>query len=97
VQIHVEDLGYDHDAFRPWRLIALVLKSLRLLRPEYELWRDFPYEYEHDRLAIDLINGGKLLRQWVDDPSAMPVDLDALAEPDETSWLEERQSVLLYR
>ena len=97
VQIHVEDLGYDHDAFRPWRLIALALKSLRLLRPDYELWRDFPYEYEYDRLAIDLINGSELLRQWVDDPSAVPADLDALATPDENSWLEKRESVLLYR
>ena len=97
VQIHVEDAGYDHDGFRPWRLIALALKSLRFLRPDYDLWRDFPYEYEHDRLAIDLINGSELLRQWVDDPSAVPADLDALAKPDEKSWLEERESVLSYR
>ncbi|HEX9273235.1 MAG TPA: DUF1343 domain-containing protein, partial [Candidatus Binatia bacterium] len=97
VQIHVEDAGYDHDGFRPWRLIALALKSLRLLRPDYDLWRDFPYEYEHARLAIDLINGSELLRQWVDDPSAVPADLDALTKPDENSWIEERESVLLYR
>jgi uncharacterized protein YbbC (DUF1343 family) len=97
VQIHVEDTAYVHGAFRPWRLIALALKSLRLLQPDYELWRDFAYEYERDRLAIDLINGGELLRQWVDDPSAVAVDLDALAKPDEDCWLEERESVLLYR
>ena len=97
VQIHVEDAAYDHDGFRPWRCIALALKSLRLLRPDYDLWRDFLYEYEHDRLAIDLINGSALLRQWVDDPSAVPADLDALAKADENSWLEERESVLLYR
>jgi len=97
VQIHVEDPGYDHDGFRPWRFIALALKSLRTLRPDYDLWRDFPYEYEHDRLAVDLINGSELLRQWVDDSSALPADLDALAKPDENSWLAERESVLLYR
>jgi uncharacterized protein YbbC (DUF1343 family) len=97
VQIHADDPGYDHDAFRPWRLIALALKSLRTLRPDYDLWRDFPYEYEHDRLAIDLINGSELLRRWVDDSSAKPADLEALAKPDEDSWLEERESVLLYR
>ncbi|HEY6366202.1 MAG TPA: DUF1343 domain-containing protein [Candidatus Binatia bacterium] len=96
VQIHAEDLGYDHDAFQPWRLIALALKSVRILQPDYELWRDFAYEYEHDRLAIDLINGSALLRQWVDDSSAVPVDLEALAKLDEDSWLEERESVLLY-
>ncbi len=97
VQIHVEDVTYDHDSFRPWRLIALALKSLRILKPDYDLWRNFPYEYEHDRLAIDLINGSELLRQWVDDASATPADLDALAKPDENSWLEERESVFLYR
>jgi uncharacterized protein YbbC (DUF1343 family) len=97
VQIHVEDADYDHNTFRPWRLLALVFKALRTRRPDYELWRDFPYEYEHNRLAIDLINGSELLRQWVDDPAAGPADLDALTAPDEASWLAERDSVLLYR
>lgn len=97
IQIHVEDLSYHHDRFRPWRVMALAFKSLRMLRPDFSLWRDFPYEYERDRLAIDLINGGLLLRQWVDDPTASPADLDILAEQDEFSWLSERKSVLLYR
>jgi uncharacterized protein YbbC (DUF1343 family) len=97
VQIHVEDRAYDHAAFRPWRLMALVFKALRWQRPDYALWRDFPYEYEHDRLAIDLINGSELLREWVDDPAAVPADLDTLALRDEASWLEEREAVLLYR
>jgi uncharacterized protein YbbC (DUF1343 family) len=97
IQIHVENTSYNHDRFRPWRVIALAFKSLRALRPDFALWRDFPYEYERDRLAIDLINGSPLLRQWVDDPAATPADLDALAVPDETTWLSERESVLLYR
>lgn len=95
-QVHVEDSSYGHHIFRPWRLQALALKALRRLRPDYNLWRDFPYEYETDRLAIDLINGGELLRQWVDDPDAAPLDLDALTAPDEASWIEEREAVLLY-
>jgi len=97
VQVHVDDPAYDHAAFRPWRLVMLAFKALRLLRPDYELWRDFPYEYECERLAIDLINGAALLREWVDDPAAVPADLDALALDDEESWLEEREGVLLYR
>jgi uncharacterized protein YbbC (DUF1343 family) len=97
IQIHVEDAAYDPIAFQPWRLMALVFKALRSLRPDYNLWRDFPYEYERDRLAIDVINGSELLRQWVDDPAAVPADLDELAQPDEASWVEERESVLLYR
>jgi uncharacterized protein YbbC (DUF1343 family) len=96
LQFHVEDGSYDHEAFRPWRLQALAFKALRRLRPDYDVWRDFPYEYEHDRLAIDLINGSDLLRRWVDDTAATPRDLDALAAADERAWLEERESALLY-
>jgi uncharacterized protein YbbC (DUF1343 family) len=96
IQIHVEDAAYDHDAFRPWRLQALAFKALRKLQPDYALWRDFPYEYEHDRLAIDLINGSEFLREWVDDAGGEPGDLDALAARDEEAWADERRSVLLY-
>lgn len=97
LQIHVEDPAhYDHAAFKPWRLMALAFKALRRLRPDYPLWRDFPYEYEHDRLAIDLINGGPLLREWVDDPAATPADLDALAAADEAAWREASAAFRLY-
>jgi uncharacterized protein YbbC (DUF1343 family) len=97
LQVHVEDVAhYDHAAFRPWRLFALAFKALRSLRPDYDLWADFPYEYEHGRLAIDVINGGELLRRWVDDPAAAPADLDALAAADEAAWRSERQAALLY-
>ena len=97
VQIHVEDPAhYDHAAFRPWRVQALAFKAIRRLWPDYPLWRDFPYEYEFDRLAIDLINGSPLLREWVDDPAAEAGDLDAWAVPDEEAWQAERAPWLLY-
>jgi uncharacterized protein YbbC (DUF1343 family) len=96
VQIHVEDPNYDHQAFKPWRLQALAFKAIRRLYPDYPLWRDFPYEYEQDKLAIDVINGGPLLREWVDDAASTPQDLDALATPDEQAWLGERQAHLRY-
>ena len=67
VQIHTEGPGYDHEAFKPWRILALAFKAIRRLYPDYPLWRDFAYEYEHGKLAIDVINGGPLLREWVDD------------------------------
>jgi hypothetical protein len=66
------------------------------LLPDYPLWRDFPYEYEQDRLAIDLINGSPLLREWVDDPAATPTDLDRVANNDEARWREESSTVKLY-
>jgi len=97
VHIHVDDASYGPQAFRPWRLQSLAFKALRRLQPDYPLWRDFPYEYEHERLAIDLINGSPLLREWVDDACATPADLDAQAGADEAAWKEERNNFLLYR
>ncbi|MBM3596128.1 MAG: DUF1343 domain-containing protein, partial [Alphaproteobacteria bacterium] len=64
--------------------------------PEYPLWRDFPYEYELERLAIDVINGGPGLREWVDDPAAQPGDLDAMVVRDEAAWREDVADLLLY-
>ena len=96
VQIHTENNAYDHEAFRPWRLQALAFKAIRNLAPGYPLWRDFPYEYEIGKLAIDVINASPLLRQWVDDRAATPADLDAITKPDETAWAAERRAFLRY-
>ena len=97
VQIHTEDpAAYNHAAFKPWRVQALAFKAIRALYPSYNLWRDFPYEYEVGKLAIDVINGGPLLREWVDNPAATTRDLDALTAPDEAAWTQERRSHLLY-
>ncbi|WP_205480542.1 exo-beta-N-acetylmuramidase NamZ domain-containing protein [Sphingomonas arenae] len=96
LHIHAEGRFYDHQAFRPWRLQALAFKAIRNLQPNYPLWRDFPYEYEFGKLAIDVINGGPALREWVDDAAAEPHDLDALASADEARWLEETADLLLY-
>jgi hypothetical protein len=93
VQIHTDDASYDHRNFQPWRLQALAFKAIRQIYPDYPLWRDFPYEYERDRLAIDVINGGTLLREWVDDAAAKPADLDALAQADESAWREAQREV----
>ncbi len=96
LMIHAEGRFYDHHEFRPWRLQALAFKAIRALYGDYPLWRDFPYEYEFDRLAIDVINGGPSLREWVDDAEAEPGDLDTLAEADETEWRRTIKSHLIY-
>lgn len=96
LMIHAEGRFYDHAAFRPWRLQALAFKAIRSLYPDYPIWRDFPYEYELERLAIDVINGGPVLREWVDDPAAQPGDLDALAARDEAAWRDEIADLLIY-
>ncbi|WP_324695023.1 DUF1343 domain-containing protein [Novosphingobium aerophilum] len=97
LMIHAEGTFYDHHAFRPWRLQALAFKAIRNLYPDYAIWRDFPYEYEFDRLAIDVINGGPALREWVEDPASVPADLEAIAGADEAAWRQEIADLLIYR
>ncbi|WP_337827903.1 exo-beta-N-acetylmuramidase NamZ family protein [Pseudonocardia sp. TMWB2A] len=87
VFVHAEGPAYDHQAFKPWRVQALGFKAIRRLYPDYDLWRDFPYEYEFDKLAIDVINGSPLLREWVDNPDSTAADLDAITVPDEQAWV----------
>ena len=96
VHIHAEGPSYDHAAFKPWRVQALGFKAIRALYPDYDMWRDFPYEYEFGKLAIDVINGGPGLRAWVDDMTAAPGDLDAAAQPDEAAWVDVRRAMLIY-
>lgn len=98
LMIHAEGPFYQHDNFKPWRMQALAFKAIRNLYPDYQIWRgtDFKYEYTKDVLAIDVINGGPSLREWVDDPSAKPSDLDALASNDEASWIATVREHLLY-
>lgn len=96
LMIHAEGRRYDHTAFRPWRLQALAFKAIRRLYPDYDIWRDFPYEYEFERLAIDVINGGPALREWVDDPAAEPGDIEAIASADESAWRENISELILY-
>ena len=97
MQIHVDDpTHYQHDSFKPYRVMALCLKALRELYPDYQIWRDFHYEYEKNRLAIDIINGSSELRQWVDDRSAGVDDLEKLLVADEKAWQSERAPFLLY-
>jgi uncharacterized protein YbbC (DUF1343 family) len=95
-QIHVDHAGYGHEKFKPYRLISLWFKAIRAVHPDYPLWRDFAYEYEQDRLAIDLINGSSRLREWVDDSNATPADFEVLCRAEEESWRQELRPFLVY-
>lgn len=96
VQIHAEGPFYDHSAFQPWRLQSVAFKAIRNLYPDYDLWRDFPYEYEVGKLAFDVINGGPRLREWIDDPSASADDLDTITVPEEKLWDQSIKEHLIY-
>ncbi len=96
VQVHTDYAGYKPENFRPYRLHALLLKAIRLEYPNYQIWHELEYEYEKDRLAIDLLSGSSFLREWVDNLSAKPADFDQRLAVDEKKWAELRRPFLLY-
>jgi uncharacterized protein YbbC (DUF1343 family) len=96
VQIHVDPRFYKHEEFKPYRLMLLFFKSLKTIHPNFDLWRQPPYEYETIKLPIDLLNGTTAGREWVDDTTADPQDLEQLLVKDEKEWLDQRRPHLLY-
>jgi uncharacterized protein YbbC (DUF1343 family) len=97
VQIHVDHHHYRPEEFKPYRLQALAFKAIRNLYPDYSLWRDFPYEYVFDRLAIDVISGCDTLRKWVDDSNSKISDLESFLSQDEKTWKEQVRAYQIYR
>jgi len=96
IQIHAEAPFYSHEDFRPYRLMALYFKAIRQVKHDYPIWRNFHYEYEKERLAIDLLTGGVELREWVDEKNSTMQEFEQLLKPDEVGWIEERRDCLLY-
>lgn len=96
IQFHPEGSPYDHEVYKPYRVMALFYKCLRKLYPDYQLWRKFTYEYESERLAIDLINGSSHLREWVDDKSQSIADFENHISGDEKAWTNTYKEYWLY-
>jgi uncharacterized protein YbbC (DUF1343 family) len=61
-QIHV----LDRRTFRPVETAVALLEAFRTDKPDRFAWRDPPYEYEHERLPIDVLAGSTLLREQLE-------------------------------
>ena len=97
LHFHTDHKSYSAKDFKPFRIFALLFKSIRALYPHYPLYRDFAYEYVMDRLAFDVINGGHALREWIEDPASTVKQLDKMLKADELSWAKECKKYYLYK
>jgi uncharacterized protein YbbC (DUF1343 family) len=61
-QIHV----LDRASFRPVETAAALLTAFRAADPGQFAWRPPPYEYEHEKLPIDILAGSSALREQID-------------------------------
>ncbi len=76
-QVHVT----DRESFRPVLTAAAVLVAVRELWPDEFDWRPPPYEYEVQKLPIDVLAGGLAFREAVEG-GVSPHDLAATWEPE---------------
>jgi len=97
IQIHTDTNHYNPNTFVPFRLIIGILKAIRILHPEYSLWRKFDYEYELEKLPFDVINGGTVIRDWIDDDNSKVGDIEKILKRDEQEWFNSIQDILIYK
>jgi uncharacterized protein YbbC (DUF1343 family) len=90
-QIHV----LDRQAFRPVRTAVELLAEIRREAPRGFAWKQPPYEYEHDRMPIDLLYGSDRLRTAVDAGAGVDA-LIASWRDEEEAFRRQRERFLLY-
>lgn len=86
----------DEKRARPWAAAQLLCRELyHQLENEFK-WNDKPYEYEHDRLAIDLINGSEDAKKWVEKNGSYN-ELDAINSKGHDEYHNIFNSIKIYR
>jgi uncharacterized protein YbbC (DUF1343 family) len=90
-QIHVTDPG----AFRPYRTSLALLQVVMFLYPEAFAYKQPPYEYEYERLPMDLILGDKKVRRTIEQFRSI-MDMEKSWQNDLVAFDKLRQKVFLY-
>jgi uncharacterized protein YbbC (DUF1343 family) len=92
VQIHV----LDHKRFQPYRTAVMLLHGIARLWPREFAFRSPPYEYETERMPIDLITGGTGVRTCIETGSSVTQYLESSAVG-LRRFGERRRKFLLYK
>ena len=96
IRIYATGSQYDETTFQPYRLTCLFLKCVKKAHPDFDWIQPPPYEYEQEKMPIDILSGDDFLRNWIEDPNAFTMDLEAKLSPDEKKWTEQREKSLIY-
>jgi uncharacterized protein YbbC (DUF1343 family) len=90
-QIHVT----DRTAFRPVLTGVALAGLFHRTDPARFAWRQPPYEYEHDKMPIDILAGSDRLRRQIE--SDVPaIDIAAGWREDENAFRTQREPFLMY-
>jgi uncharacterized protein YbbC (DUF1343 family) len=90
-QIHVT----DRKKFQPYKVCQILCREFYHHLGEAFLWKQPPYEYEYEKLPVDLINGTDKLRYWVEQNGSYE-ELIELEMQGREEFMEQRRPALLY-
>ena len=96
IRIYAQDPFYKEQDFHPYRLVSLFLKCLKKHHSDFDWIAPPPYEYEYEKLPIDILSGDDFLRHWIEDHSASIMELEEKLSADENLWQEQIKKHLLY-
>jgi len=90
-QIHVT----SRQDFAPVKVGVSLLREFHGMAPKQFKWRDPPYEYEHDKMPIDILAGSPDLREQIEQQTPL-ADIVVSWRAGETEFAELRKPYLLY-
>jgi uncharacterized protein YbbC (DUF1343 family) len=90
-QIHVT----DRQQFQPVLVGVALIAMFHQVDPARFAWRQPPYEYEHDKMPIDILAGSATLRGQIESGTSAR-DIAASWKKDEESFRKLREPYLLY-
>jgi len=85
----------DPCSFRPYRTSLAMLRAVLNLYPDYFLYKEPPYEYEYEKLPMDLILGDQKLRLELERGTAI-ADLERGWQGKLMDFMNMRENYLLY-
>ena len=91
LQLHVTDRA----TFKPVLAGVAITAAIRGLDPERFAWKAPPYEYVHDRLPFDVINGGAAIREMIE-AGRPPRNIEASWQAGLEDFAARRRPYLLY-
>ena len=91
VQIHVTGIA----AFKPYITGIAILKAARNQSPANFAWKQPPYEYEYEKLPIDMILGTDAIRKQIETNTSLE-EMESEWQPGLKAFMAAREQYLLY-
>ena len=91
VQIHVLDAA----EFKPYLTALALLRDMRAQDTDRFAWKQPPYEYEYERLPIDMILGASRVREQLEQGVSLE-EMERSWQPELQKFMDVREKYLMY-